>query len=228
MKRAPSPTHLPIDNNQGMEGEGSTIALAASPPSVPVVRKGLATKLPVGTRLLIRWENGWESCVVRGCIPQTDGAPGMLHRVEYDDSDCHHHDLSTLDIILKDNNAAAGVEAPPPTTSRHDDLAGAPPAWNLGDSAPASSGKRSSSTASRGEGKIPKVPRVTPDSGAEALEESPVEDPERGAHPHTGPEVRDTVIVRGLPPNLCLACEKGSPQPVALPRLSPWHNLIGV
>lgn len=205
-----SSAHLPIDNIQGMEGEGSTIALAASPPVVPVVRKGLATKLPLGQRLLIRCETGWESCVVRGCVQQTDGAPAMLHRVEYDDGECHQHDLSTLDIMLKDNNAAAVVEAPPPTTSRHDDFAGAQPPWNLGDSVPASTGKRSGSTASRGEGKMP---RVTPDGGAEALHE----DLERGAHPRTGPEVRDTVIVRGLPPNLCLACRKGSPQPVALP-----------
>ena len=126
--------------------------------------------------------------------------------------------------MLKDSNV---VEGPPPTTSRHDDFAGAPPACNPVDSAPASSGKRSGTTASRGEGKMPKVPRVSP-GGAEALEASPVEDPERVAHPRTGPEARDTVIVRGLPPNLCLACKKGSPQPVALPRLSPWHNLIGV
>ena len=204
-----------------MEGEGTIVA--ASPPVVPVVRKGLATKLPLGQRLLIRWETGWESCVIRGCTPQTDGAPAMLHRVEYDDGACHQLDLSTLDIMLKDSNV---VEGPPPTTSRHDDFAGAPPACNPVDSAPASSGKRSGTTASRGEGKMPKVPRVSP-GGAEALEASPVEDPERVAHPRTGPEARDTVIVRGLPPNLCLACKKGSPQPVALPGLSPWHNIIG-
>lgn len=188
-----------------MEGEGTIVA--ASPPVVPVVRKGLATKLPLGQRLLIRWETGWESCVIRGCTPQTDGAPAMLHRVEYDDGACHQLDLSTLDIMLKDSNV---VEGPPPTTSRHDDFAGAPPACNPVDSAPASSGKRSGTTASRGEGKMPKVPRVSP-GGAEALEASPVEDPERVAHPRTGPEARDTVIVRGLPPNLCLACKKGSP-----------------
>ena len=72
------------------------------------------------------------------------------------------------------------------------------------DPAPASSGKRASTPP--GEGKVPKMARLTPDGGAEALEDSPVEDPERVADPGTGPEVKDTVIVCGLPPNLCLAC----------------------
>ena len=190
-----------MDNDNGMEGEGSTTPLVESPPVVPVVRKGPATKLALGQRLLIRWETGWESCVIRGCTPPTDGAPAMLHRVEYDSGGCHQHDLSTLDIMLTDSNVAPVVQ---PTTSRHDELAGASRAWNPVDPAPASSGKRASTPP--GEGKIPKMARLTPDGGAEALEDSPVEDPERVADPGTGPEVKDTVIVRGLPPNLCLAC----------------------
>ena len=118
----------------------------------------------------------------------------MLHHVEYDSGGCHQHDLSTLDIMLTDSNVAPVLQ---PTT-------GASRAWNPVDPAPASSGKRASTPP--GEGKVPKMARLTPDGGAEALEDSPVEDPERVADPGTGPEVKDTVIVRGLPPNLCLAC----------------------
>ena len=60
------------------------------------------TKLAVGTRLLVRWESGWESGVVGDCTAQVGGVtPAMLHWVDYDDGESHLHDLSTLRVMLE-------------------------------------------------------------------------------------------------------------------------------
>ena len=71
-------------------------------PHESVLTVQATTKLPVGTRLLVRWESGWESGVVGDCTTQVGGVtPAMLHWVDYDDGESHLHDLSTLSVILE-------------------------------------------------------------------------------------------------------------------------------
>ena len=71
-------------------------------PHESVLTVKATTTLPVGTRLLIRWESGWESGVVGDCTAQVGGVtPAMLHWIDYDDGESHLHDLSTLRVMLE-------------------------------------------------------------------------------------------------------------------------------
>ena len=100
-------------------GEGS--ALGPSPPAgVSAMRTPayLTTKLPVGTRLLVQWENGWESGAVGDLITPVMGGiakdgvtPATLHRVDYDDGESHLHDLTTLRIKLETTLPMHGASA---------------------------------------------------------------------------------------------------------------------
>ena len=75
---------------------------------------GIKAKLVVGTRLLVRWESGWESGSVGDRVTPAMGGravdgvtPTTLYRIDYDDGESRLHDLTTLKIKLETSAAAA-------------------------------------------------------------------------------------------------------------------------
>ena len=75
-------------------------------------------ELVVGTRLLVRWESGWESGAVGERVTPAMGGrsvdgvtPTTLYRVDYDDGESCLHDLTTILYRVQIETSAVAAEA---------------------------------------------------------------------------------------------------------------------
>ena len=107
------------DSDSGAD-EPTCARSAAPEPGSSITRTpeggGTWAGLEVGTRLLVRWESGWESGAVAEKVTPAMGGraadgvtPATLYRIDYDDGESCLHDLETLSVRLESSAAAAGT-----------------------------------------------------------------------------------------------------------------------
>jgi hypothetical protein len=101
------------DSDSGAEEPTCARSAAPEPGSITRTSEG---GLEVGTRLLVRWESGWESGAVAEKVTPAMGGravdgvtPATLYRIDYDDGESCLHDLETLSVRLESSAAAAGT-----------------------------------------------------------------------------------------------------------------------